>query len=161
MRSLIVGAAALLAVSVTTPALAAPLSVFPTAAASTVQSLPTDGATSVLATTTKKKKKKKTTTTKAESASIENIASVRRGEKGFQIITKVAKTDRVCSLKVKWNDGTTETADDVDADKSKECTSELDVPSGRDAVGTATATVTVKDSKGKKVATAKKTFTVK
>lgn len=158
MRLFVAAAAALLAVSSTSPALATTL---PTMSTSSValQASPSTSTTAVLSTTTKKKKKKKTTTT-SESVSIENIPTVRRGKTDVDIVVKLSKSDRTCTLKVKWADGSTDDFDEVEAD-GKKCTFTIDIPDDRSAVGTATATATVRDSKEKKVGTAKKTFTVK
>jgi len=156
MRLLLAGAIALLAVSTTTPALAAtPLPV--AASDATVQMHPSAGETTVLASSKKKKKKK---TTKNESVSIENIATVKRGKRDFEIVAKLSKSDRTCELQVKWADGTKDKSEEVDAD-GKRCEMVIDVPNERDVVGKATATVTVRDGKGKKVGTAQKTFMVK
>jgi hypothetical protein len=154
VRTLIAAAAALLAVGTATPSFAAPFPPTIAGSASIVQSLSSSLTTVHL---TKKKKKKSKS---KESASFEEIGNAKRGKSDLAIKVKVSKADRTCQLKITWNNDE-KSEDEQDADDSKICELSVDVPSDRDVVGDATATVTVKDSSGKKVATAKKTFTVK
>lgn len=148
MRLLLAAAGALIAVGVATPTFAAP----PTATTTATQRSSTD--TTVLAATKKKKRKK------SESASIDSIGKAIRDKRDLEIKATVAKEGRDCQLKVKWKDGST----DEDEDTSKEdktCEFSISVPDGTRVVGEATAELIVKDSSGKKVASASKTFTVK
>ena len=154
MRTLIAAAAALLAVGTATPSFAAPFPPTMAGSASIVQSL-SSSLTAVQLT-----KKKKSKSKSKETASFESIGNAKRGKSGLEIKVKVSKSDRTCQLKITWNNDE-KSEDEQDADDSKICELSVDVPSDRDVVGDATATVTVKDSSGKKVATAKKTFTVK
>lgn len=157
-RSLVVAGSVLLAASGTTPTFAFGLPPAPTNALVAAPMGSAAGATDLLATTKKKKKKKSSST--SETVTIENIPSVKRGKSDFKITAKLSKSDRTCTLKVKFADDSTVESDEVDAD-GKRCEMSIDIPDERDAAGSATATVTVRDSKGKKVGTAKKTFTVK
>jgi hypothetical protein len=155
VRTLIAAAAALLAVGTATPSFAAPFPPTIAGSASIVQSLSSSLTTVHL---TKKKKKKKSKS--KESASFEEIGNAKRGKSDLAIKVKVSKADRTCQLKITWNNDDT-SEDEQEADDSKICEFSVEVPGDRGVVGDATATVTVKDSSGKKVATAKKTFTVK
>jgi hypothetical protein len=155
MRTLIAAAAALLAVGTATPSFAAPFPPTMAGSASIVQSL-----SSSLTTVQLTKKKKKSKSKSKESASFEEIGNAKRGKSDLSIKVKVSKTDRTCQLKITWNNDDT-SEDEQDANDNKICEFSVEVPSGRGVVGDATATVTVKDTSGKKVATAKKTFTVK
>jgi hypothetical protein len=154
VRTLIAAAAALLAVGTATPSFAAPFPPTIAGSASIVQSLSSSLTTVHL---TKKKKKKSKS---KESASFEEIGNAKRGKSDLAIKVKVSKADRTCQLKITWNNDDT-SEDEQEADDSKICEFSVEVPGDRGVVGDATATVTVKDSSGKKVATAKKTFTVK
>lgn len=151
LRILVAAVAALLAAS---PAFATPL---PTAASGpsvVVQALPGAGA----AGSTEVRKKNKSSS--KESAKFEEIGNATRGKPDLEIKVKVAKSDRTCELKVKWNDDSS-SSDDDEAKSDKSCEFSVSVPDARDAIGEATATVTVKDASGNKVASAKKTFPVK
>jgi len=75
------------------------------------------------------------------------------------IKVKVAKSGRKCELKVTWKNDTSSN-DTEAAGSDKVCSLSIDVPDSSAVVGDAKASVTVKDSSGKKVATASKTFTV-
>lgn len=105
--------------------------------------------------TTKKKKKKS-----SESAEITEIGNAKRGKSDLEIKAKVAKSGRTCELTVKFKGGATDD-DDTTSDRNKICEFTISVPDKTSVVGTATAELTVKDSNGKKVASAKKTFDVK
>lgn len=153
LRILVAAIAALLAAS---PAFATPL---PTAASGpsvVIQALPGAGA----AGPTEVRKKKKKSSSSKESAKFEEIGNATRGKPDLEIKVKVAKSDRTCELKVKWNDDSS-SSDDDEAKSDKICEFSVSVPDARDALGDATATVTVRDAAGKKVASAKKTFPVK
>jgi len=158
VRTLIAAAAALLAVGTTSSVFAAQPATIP-ATSAFVQGLPDPGASVLVHSTTKKKKKKKSSSSK-ESAKFEEIGNAKRGKSDLEIKIKVSKTDRTCELKIKWKSGDT-TTDEEDANDDKVCEFSIEVPGDRDVVGDATATVTVKDASGKKVASAKKTFPVK
>jgi hypothetical protein len=156
VRTLIAAAAALLAVGTATPSFAAPFPPTIAGSASIVQSLSSSLTTVHLT----KKKKKKSKSKSKESASFEEIGNAKRGKSDLAIKVKVSKADRTCQLKITWNNDDT-SEDEQEADDSKICEFSVEVPGDRGVVGDATATVTVKDSSGKKVATAKETFTVK
>jgi hypothetical protein len=154
VRSLIVAAAALLAVGTAVPALAAPAITTSTPAPTTLSSIQLhSAATSVLA---KKKKKKKT----SESATITEIGNATRGKIDLEIKATVAKSGRECKMSVKWKDGSN-TDDETVSKDDKVCEFSIEVPNNTKVVGEATANLTVKDSGGKKVATASRKFTVK
>src|SRR5688572_6514706 len=129
MRTLVVSAVALLVTSV-------PVSAF---AAS-----PTTSDSSLAIHATSKKK---------ETASFPEIGNATRGKKGLTFKVKVAKSERKCEIKVTWKNDTS-TYDDATAGSDKICLLSLDVPDSSAVVGEAKATVTVRDSGGKKVATA-------
>lgn len=152
MRVLLASAAALLIVYGIGPVVAAAAEA---GAGPTLQFRTADGGAPVTVRAKKKKKAKK------ESASISDIGEVRRGKKDLEIGATVAKSGRTCELKIKWKDGSTDEADSVESTSSKVCVMRIDVPSSRNAVGEATAELTVRDSSDNKVASAKKTFTVK
>jgi hypothetical protein len=154
VRTLIAAAAALLAVGTATPSFAAPFPPTMAGSAGIVQSLSSSLPTVQLTKKSKSKSKSK------ESASFEEIGNAKRGKSDLAIKVKVSKADRTCQLKITWNNDDT-SEDEQEADDSKICEFSVEVPGDRGVVGDATATVTVKDSSGKKVATAKKTFTVK
>ena len=152
MRTLLVAAAALVAVSATTPALAAP-PILPAPsmadiALSAPLFAPATGGTAV-------QKKKK------ESATLQTVKGAKRGKKGLKIKIKVAKSDRTCEMNLQWADGSSADVEDVDASTGKVCTFTVDVPKGRDVVGDAEVSVKVKDGTGKKVASVSGSFTVK
>ena len=155
MRTLLVVAAALFALGATSPVLATPLPNAAFAPSIVVQGLPGAGAAGL---TEIRKKKKKST---KESAKFEEIGNATRGKADLEIKVKVAKSDRSCELKVKWKDGSSSAEEDDEAKSDKICEFSVSVPNARDAIGDATATVTVKDASGNKVASAKKTFPVK
>ena len=155
MRTLIAVVVALFAVSAASPALGSALPAVGPGAATSVQGLPDAGAAGL--TEVRKKKKKKSS---KESAKFEEIQSANRGKPDLEIKVKVAKSDRTCDLKIKWKDGSS-SADNDEAKTDKICEFSVSVPDARDAIGDATATVTVRDPAGKKVASAKKTFPVK
>lgn len=153
LRILVAAVVALLAAS---PAFATPLPTAASGSSVVVQALP--GAGTAGSTEVRKKKKKKKTSSK-ESAKFEEIGNATRGKPDLEIKVKVAKSDRTCELKVKWNDDSS-SSDDDEAKSDKICEFSVSVPDARDALGDATATVTVRDAAGKKVASAKKTFPV-
>lgn len=155
MRSLIVAAAALLAVGAAIPAQAAPAIVTPGLSGVTLASIH-QPVTSTAVQAAKKKKKKKT----SESASITEIGNARRGKSDLEIKATVAKTGRACELTIKWKDGST-TDVEANSEEEKVCEFSVEVPNNTKVVGEATANLTVKDSAGKKVATASRKFTVK
>lgn len=155
MRPLIVAAAALLAVGVASPTLAAPAVTLDSRPAADTQTSIQLAAPVPLVQATKKKKKKK-----SESASITEIGNARRGKSDLEIKASVSKSGRDCNLSVKWKDGST-SEDDAESKEDKICEFSISVPSSSGVVGEATASLTVKDASGKKVASAKKTFTVK
>ena len=154
MRTLIAATAALLAVGAASPALAASIAPAATHTGAVLQ-LPAAAPTLVQA---KKKKKKKKKT--SESAEITEIGNAKRGKADLEIKATVAKEGRTCELTVKYKGGAT-ADDDSTSDADKICEFSIEVPNDSKVVGEATAELTVKDSSGKKVATAKKTFTVK
>lgn len=157
MRTLLAAAAVLLAVGAAAPSYAAPLHSAAPANTTLVQWVPA-AATADGGVVYKKKKKKKSST--SESASIESIGNAKRGKSDLEIKVKVAKADRTCELKIVWhNDDKTE--DDADSDEDKICEFSIQVPDDKNVVGDATAEVTVKNADGKKVASTKRTFTVK
>jgi hypothetical protein len=153
MRTLVVSAVALLATTVPLSAFAASPSTLISTDSVSLQAMATgDHATNLLSTSTTTKKKK-------EKASFEEIAPTTRGKKGLEIRVKVAKSGRKCELKVTWKNDASANDDDTSG-SDKVCTFNIDVPDSSGVVGDAKASVTVKDSSGKKVATASKTFTV-
>jgi len=106
----------------------------------------------------KKKRKKKAG---AESATLDDFGSVKRGKRDVRVTATVAKVGRTCELKIKYANGDADTPDAVTADANKVCALTFDVSDERDAVGKAKAELTVKDGKGKKVTSVSRTFTVK
>ena len=155
MRSLIVAAAALLAVGTAVPALAAPATTTSGLTATTLASLQPQNSTPLVQ--AKKKKKKKKT---SESATITEIGTATRGKIDLEIKATVAKSGRECKMSIKWKDGTN-TDDETVSKDDKVCEFSIEVPNNTKVVGEATANLTVKDSAGKKVATASRKFTVK
>lgn len=109
----------------------------------------------------KSKKKKKTTKKSSGSVSLDSIPTAKRGTSGLEITAKASKADLTCDLKLTYADKSEDQPDSVTSDKDKTCTFEVDIPAERAAVGEATAEVTLKDAGGKKLASDKKTFTVK
>jgi hypothetical protein len=97
---------------------------------------------------------------KKEAASFQEIQHATRGKKDLEIKVKVAKTDRSCDLRVEWGDGSISKDDDPKAGSDKICEFSVGVPSSRDAIGEATAIVSVRAPSGSKVSTISKTFDV-
>ena len=151
LRTLVV--AALLALGATSPVLATSRPAAGSSTSVVVQGLPDGGAAGPI----RAKKKKKLS---RESAKFEEIGNAKRGKPDLEIKVKVSRSERSCELKIKWKNGDTSEGN-ADAKDEKLCEFSISVPDARDAVGDATATVTVKDASGNKVASAKKTFPVK
>ena len=105
-----------------------------------------------------KKKKKKSS---SESATLNDIGSVKRGKQDVTMTATVAKAGRTCELKIEYDGGDEDSPEDVTADANKVCTFTIDISDDRDAVGEAKAKLTVRDGKGKKVASDSRTFIVK
>jgi hypothetical protein len=97
---------------------------------------------------------------KREAASFQEIQRPTRGKEDLEIKVKVARSDRSCDVKVEWGDGSISKDDDPKAGRDKICEFSVGVPSSRDAIGEATATVSVRDPSGSKVATITKVFEV-
>jgi hypothetical protein len=165
MRTFIVAAAALLAVGTAVPTFAATIApATDLSAASYLSSSPMDvqeadqGIAATTTTTTKKKKKK--TTPAAETASITEIGTAKRGKSDLEIKATTSKAGRQCKLSIKWKDGT-KTDAETDAKSDETCEMTIAVPNAAGVVGEATASLTIKDTSGNKVASTSKTFTVK
>lgn len=109
----------------------------------------------------KSTKKKKKTKKSSGSVTLDSIPTTKRGTSGLEITAKASKADLTCDLKLTYADKSEDQPDSVTSDKDKTCTFEVDLPDERAAVGQATAEVTLKDAGGKKLASDKKTFTVK
>ena len=150
MRTLIVAAAALLAVGTTSPVIAASPAPTTSNNPDLVQALPGAGAAGL--TTVRKKKK--------EAATIKSISSATRG-KQVKIRVQVAKADRRCELELQWNDGSSADVADVDARTNKYCTFTVDVPDEKGISGKAHVNVTVKTATDKKMTEVEGEFTVK
>ena len=152
MRTLIAVVVALLALGAAPPAFGSALPAIEPGAALGIRGEPGAGPAGVVRASKKKSSK--------ESAKFEEIGNAKRGKSDFEIKIKVSKSEWTCELKIKWNNGDT-TSDEEDANDDKICEFSIEVPKERDTVGDATATVTVRNANGKKVASAKKTFEVK
>lgn len=116
---------------------------------------------SAKAKSTKKSKNTKKKTKSSGSVTLDSIPAAKRGTSGLEITAKASKADLTCDLKLTYADTSEDQPDSVTSDKDKTCTFEVDIPDERAAVGQATAEVTLKDAGGKKLASDKKTFTVK
>ena len=114
---------------------------------------------------TSKSKSKKTSGSKkkssSESVTLDDISSVKHGKSGVEITASVSKAGLTCDLKIKYADGSSDSPDSVTSAKDKTCTFEIDIPNNSGVAGDATAEVILKDASGKKLASDKKSFTVK
>lgn len=112
-----------------------------------------------------KKKGHKKSSDKNKSGSgtvtLDSIPSVKHGKSGFEITATVSKAGLTCDLKIKYADGSGDHPDSVTSDKDKSCTFQVDIPDDSGVAGEASAEVTLKDADGKKLASDKKSFTVK
>jgi hypothetical protein len=120
----------------------------------------TQSAPTVMASKTKRYKKDGKISVSIELA---DIPSVKRG-KDIELVAHVANRnpdkEYTCEFKVIYDDQTEEEPDRVDLDDGR-CELTVEVTNDSDAVGPATARVTLRDNKGKKKATHERSFTVR
>jgi hypothetical protein len=121
----------------------------------------TDSAPTVRASKTKRYKKDGKISVSIELA---DIPSVKRG-KDIELVAFVANRnpdeDYTCEFKIVYDDETEEEPDRVDLDDDGRCELTVDVTNDSDAVGPATARVTLRDDEGEKKATHERSFTVR
>ncbi len=92
---------------------------------------------------------------------IDDVGKVKRGEKDILFRADVGKSDLVCTLKVKYPDGDTDTVGEDETDKNGVCEIKFDVPERRSVVGDATAKLKVETKKGTDRGKASRNFLVR
>lgn len=106
---------------------------------------PSSGALGVQSTEHDKKKAAK----KKETIAIRVPSStVKRGDKGVEIVGKTSSDDRNCEMTIKWNDGKSTDVQKVRTNNSRECVFTVDIPRGDKVQGE--ASIAMKSLDGKK-----------
>lgn len=92
---------------------------------------------------------------------LEEIGKVKRGKEHVLVVAQAGGADRVCKLKLKYQDGNADSPDDVVSGKDGSCTIFFDVPDRESVVGNAIAKLRVETEKGRLKGKATRTFSVK
>jgi hypothetical protein len=92
---------------------------------------------------------------------LNDIGTVKRGDKDVELSADVDDSDLYCRIKIKFADGFVFTADKVQADKKGKCKVKINMPDWRAAVGLATAKLQVVTKKDEERGNASRNFYVR
>ena len=92
---------------------------------------------------------------------IDDVGKVKRGEKEITLRADVGKPDLICTWRVKYADGNTDTVGKDESEKNGVCEVEFDVPDRKSVVGDATVKLKVETKKGTDRGKASRNFTVR
>lgn len=113
----------------------------------------------------KSKDKKKKKQEKKLTVTLDEIGSVKKGRRGFEVTAHIAgdkgDVDYRCRLAVTYDDGTEDEPEDVTVDNKDVCTVTIDIPNDAGVVGEAEASLIVVNEAGKKKGSAKQKFEVR
>ena len=96
-----------------------------------------------------------------DAISINDIGTVKRGDKEVEFSADVNKPDLVCKFKIKFADDFVLTADKVESDKKGKCKVKVNMPDWRATVGLATAKLKVETKKEEERGNASRNFYVR
>ena len=97
----------------------------------------------------------------ADDVDIDDIGKVKRGEKKVMFRADVEKSDLICTLRIKYADGDTDTVGNDESDKSGKCEISFDVPDRKSVVGDATLKLKVETKTGADRGKASSNFSVR
>jgi len=92
---------------------------------------------------------------------IDDIGKVKRGDKKVMFRADVEKSDLICTLRIKYADGDTDTVGNDESDKSGKCEISFDVPDRKSVVGDATLKLKVETKTGADRGKASSNFSVR
>jgi len=93
--------------------------------------------------------------------SINDVGTVKRGDRDVEFSADVDKPDLVCKFKIKFADGFVLTADKAESDKKGKCKAKVNMPDWRAVVGDATAKLVVQTKKDEERGKASRNFIVR
>ena len=93
--------------------------------------------------------------------SINDIGTVKRGDKEVEFSADVTKPDLICKFKIKFADGFVLTANKVESDKKGKCKVKVNMPEWRAVVGDANAKLKVETKKEEDRGKASRNFFVR
>ena len=92
---------------------------------------------------------------------LNDIGTVKRGDKDVELSADVNKPDLVCKFKIKFADGFVLVADKVESDRKGKCKVRVNMPDWRAVVGDATAKLKVETKKEEDRGQASRKFVVR
>jgi len=92
---------------------------------------------------------------------IDDVGRVKRGEKEITLRADVGKPDLICTWRIKYADGNTDTVGEDESEKNGVCEVEFDVPDRKSVVGDATVKLKIETKKGTDRGKASRNFTVR